>query len=212
MSQKLNTMKLIENESGIQGLVLRPLSARVLDETIPEIKGWIKRDKLLAINGRGRKEQIALANEYGINDYPCPSGGCLLTDPQFSKRLKDLMRYGQLNLNDIQLLKIGRHFRLTDRAKLVVGRDERENKKILNLAKDNDYLFFPGEDLAGPTSLGKGGFSNELIGLASSIAAFYCDLNGDLATDIIYKRIPEKEDKIFNTLPIEESKLVGLRI
>ncbi|MDD5238644.1 MAG: hypothetical protein PHU96_06790, partial [Candidatus Omnitrophica bacterium] len=136
MSQKLNTMRLIEKESGLQDLVLRPLSARVLEPTLPERQGWVTRDKLLAISGRGRREQMDLARELGINDYPCPSGGCLLTDPQFAARLKNLMKYEELNLNAVQLLKLGRHFRLNDKAKLIVGRDEKENLCLLNLARE----------------------------------------------------------------------------
>ncbi|MDP2938184.1 MAG: hypothetical protein Q8N72_02930, partial [Candidatus Omnitrophota bacterium] len=143
MSQKLNTMKLIEREAGLEGLVLRPLSAKVLEQTIPEKQGWIARDKLLAINGRSRREQIAKARKLGINDYPCSSGGCLLTDPEFSRRLKDLIKYGEFNLENVQLLKIGRHFRLNDTSKLVVGRNEKENERLLNLAREDDYLFMP---------------------------------------------------------------------
>ncbi len=212
MSQKLNTMKLIEKEAGLNGLVLRPLSAKVLEPTIAEKEGWIKRDKLLAISGRGRREQISLAGKFGINDYPCPSGGCLLTDPEFSKRLKDLMKYGEFNLENIQLLKIGRHFRLNDTAKIVVGRNEKENKRLLNLARENDYLFMPTDELAGPTSLGRGGFTDDLIKLSCSITSRYCDIGANTDADIIYRRISERENNIVKILPIEETKLSGLRI
>jgi tRNA-uridine 2-sulfurtransferase len=212
MSQKLNTMKLIEKEAGLSGLVLRPLSAKVLGETTPEKQGWIERNRLLAVCGRGRREQIALASEFGINDYPCPSGGCLLTDPGFSKRLKDLMKYELLTLENVQLLKLGRHFRLSKTSKLVVGRNESENDRLVSLAKDNDYLFFPNENTAGPTSLGRGIFSNELIELSCSITSHYCDLEGDLTLDILYKRIPEKEDRVMKVSPMERNKVEGLRI
>jgi tRNA U34 2-thiouridine synthase MnmA/TrmU len=212
MSQKLNTLGLIEREAGLDGLVLRPLSARVLEPTIPEKEGWVAREKLLAISGRGRKEQIALASNFGIKDYPCPSGGCLLTDPEFGRRLKDLMRYAQLKLDDVRLLKVGRHFRLSDKAKLVVGRDEKENKQLLDLAKENEDLFFPHEELAGPTSLGRGNFSDELIKLSCSITGRYCDLNGSSYADIIYKKISEKENIAIKALPAQEATLINLRI
>ncbi|MBM3252542.1 MAG: hypothetical protein FJZ11_07190 [Candidatus Omnitrophica bacterium] len=212
MSQKLNTMRLIEKEAGLDGLVLRPLSAKILEPTIPEKQGWILRDRLLAITGRGRHEQIDLASELGINDYPCPSGGCLLTDPGFSRRLKDLMSHQQLNLDDIQLLRVGRHFRLSDTVKLIVGRNEKENERLLNLAKENDYLFLPNDGLAGPTSLGRGIFSEELIKLSCGITSRYCDLNNVNSAGIIYRRIPEKEDKTLRALPIEEDKLISFRI
>lgn len=212
MSQKLKTMKLIEKESGLSGLVLRPLSAKVLEQTIPEKQGWIARDKLLAISGRGRREQIALARQLGLNDYPCPSGGCLLTDPEFSRRLKDLMKYQDFNLENIRLLKIGRHFRLNEATKLVVGRNEKENARLLNLARENDYLFMPTNELTGPTSLGRGIFSEELIRLSCSITCRYCDLNGNTNISILYRRISEKENKVFRVSPIEETKLLRFRI
>jgi len=215
MSQKLNTMRLIEKEAGIEGLVLRPLCAGVLEPSIPERQGWVDRDRLLAINGRGRREQIALANQFGINDYPCPSGGCLLTDPEFSRRLKDLMKYHLLNLDDIQLLKVGRHFRLSDAAKLVVGRNEKENEQLLNLAKVNDYIFMPPDDLAGPTSLGRGILDNELINLSGSIACRYCDLNGSAGAGILYKTgaVSCGDSPCFiKVSPIGEERLISLRI
>ena len=212
MSQKLKTMRLIEKEAGLEGLVLRPLSAKVLEQTIPEKLGWIARDKLLAISGRGRREQMAKASELGIDDYPCPSGGCLLTDPEFSKRLKDLMKYGEFNLENVQLLKIGRHFRLNDTAKLVIGRNEKENERLLNLARESDYLFMPTDELAGPTSLGRGIFSEELIKLSCSMTCWYCDLNGNTNIDIVYRRVSEKENKVLRISPIEETRLSSLRV
>ncbi len=212
MSQKLNTMRLIEKEAGLEGLVLRPLSAKVLDATIPEREGWVPRDKLFAINGRGRRGQMDLARELGVNDYPCPSGGCLLTDPEFSKRLKDLMRYQDLNPNDIQLLKIGRHFRLNPSSKLIVGRNELENERLLNLARDNDYLFMPGDELPGPTCLGRGNFNEDLIKLCCRIACRYCDRDGKEDADIIYKIIPEKEAAVIKASSLDEKGLAGLRI
>ena len=212
MSQKLKTMWLIEKEAGLDGLVLRPLSARVLKPTIPEKQGWILRDKLLAISGRGRREQITLARKLGINDYPCPSGGCLLTDPEFSKRLKDTMQHEQLNLDNVQLLKVGRHFRLSDKAKLVVGRNEKENERLLNLAKENDYIFSPNAELTGPTSLGRGVFNNELIELSCCIISRYCDLNGDVTTEIVYKKVPEEQNLSLRVYPMQDRQIMELRI
>jgi len=212
MSQKLNTMRLIEKEAGLDGLVLRPLSAKVLKPTIPEEQGWILRDKLLAISGRGRREQINLARELEINDYPCPSGGCLLTDPQFSKRLKELMQHEQLNLDNIQLLKLGRHFRISSDAKLIVGRNEEENNELENLTKNNDYLFYPPAEIAGPISLGRGNFSEDLIRLSCAITCRYCDLNGASSAKIVYRVVSGKEEKILSVSPIEEDRLKDLRI
>lgn len=211
MSQKLNTMRLIEKEAGLTGLVLRPLSAKVLEATLPEKEGWISRDKLLAITGRGRREQMDLAKELGINDYPCPSGGCLLTDPGFSLRLKDLLNKGRFDLNNIELIKIGRHFRLNDTLKLVVGRNEKENARLFDLASENDYLFMPHE-IIGPAALGRGNFDNELIRLSGSIISRYCDRNGAIEVGIIYRQFPGQEEKIFRVRPLEEAEIIKLRI
>lgn len=219
MSQKLNTMKLIERESGLDGFVLRPLSARVLELTTPEKEGWVAREELLAISGRGRKEQISLAKEFGINDYPCPSGGCLLTDPEFSKRAKDLLEHNQFNLNEVYLLKVGRHFRLSESAKLVVGRNEKENERLVSLAEKGDYLFSPTEELAGPVSLGRGVFSEEFIRLSAGITCRYCDRNGNIEAEIVCMKIAQKttvpfaQDSLVLKLPaLDEPRLASLRI
>ncbi|MCX7910705.1 MAG: hypothetical protein N2505_03900, partial [Endomicrobia bacterium] len=92
-SQNIKALKIIEKEAGLEGLILRPLSAKVLPETIPEKLGWVQRDKLFNIVGRQRKIQIELAKNFDMKNYPCPSGGCLLTDPNFSKRIKDVLIY-----------------------------------------------------------------------------------------------------------------------
>lgn len=211
MSQHKQALRIIEKESGLEGLVLRPLSARLLPETIPEKNNWVNRDKLLNFSGRSRKPQIALAENLGIKDYPCPAGGCLLTDPGFAKRIKDLMAHRELNLNEVELLKIGRHFRIFQEAKLIVGRDERENERLLNLAQENDYLFRP-QEIKGPVALGRGVFDEELIKLSCSIACRYCDLNGFTTTDIMYRKFPEAQDKILKVSAIEENRLLKLRI
>jgi tRNA U34 2-thiouridine synthase MnmA/TrmU len=126
MSQRKNAMNQIERESALTGMIVRPLSAKVMPPSIPEEKGWVDRDKLLAFTGRSRKPQIALASKLGIKDYPCPAGGCLLTDSNFSRRLKDLMEYSEVNIDEVSLLKVGRHFRLSPGYKLVIGRNESE--------------------------------------------------------------------------------------
>jgi tRNA U34 2-thiouridine synthase MnmA/TrmU len=212
MSQHRQALELIEKRAGLQGLLLRPLSAKLLPETIPEQRGWVQRDKLLGFSGRSRRPQMELAKELGIKEYPNPAGGCLLTDPEFTKRLKELIAHQELNLENIELLKIGRHFRISDKAKLIVGRNEKENEKLLSLAKENDYIFMPTEKIAGPTSLARGVFSNEPIKLCASITSRYCDLNGETQAEIIYKKIPEKEDNILKVPVIEESELLSFRI
>jgi len=212
MSQNKQALETVVKRAGVEGLVLRPLSAKLLPETIPESKGWVNRQNLFSFSGRGRKQQIELARIFGIKEYAQPAGGCLLTDPGFSKRLKDLMVHDGLRGEDIELLKIGRHFRFSERAKLIVGRNEKENARLANLARENDYLFMPTDELAGPTSLGRGILSEELIKLSCSITCRYCDINGNTNVDIAYRRISEKENKVLRISPIEETKLSSLRI
>ena len=140
MSQNKRALGLIEKESGLKGYLLRPLSARLLETTIPEKMGLVDREKLLDIFGRSRKRQIALARKYKIKNYPAPAGGCLLCDIEFSKRLRELLKiYPRCNGSDIELLKLGRHFWF-NKTKIVVGRNEEENKKIKKLKKKRDIL------------------------------------------------------------------------
>src|SRR4030042_2238915 len=138
MSQHQRAMNLIEKESGLQGLILRPLSTKLLSPTIPEEQQWVDREKLLDIQGRRRLPQIELAKKIGVKDYPCPAGGCRLTDPQFAKRLKEALDHKEDTIRDIQLLKYGRHVRLPSGAKVIVGRNEEENKVLLQCMNPED--------------------------------------------------------------------------
>lgn len=141
MSQRRDAMRLIERESGLEGLLLRPLSAQHLPPTIPEKEGWVDREKLLAITGRSRKEQMRLADELDIKNYPCPAGGCLLTEPSFVTKIRDVFDHSdELDPRDFRLLKLGRHFRIGPRTKVIIGRNEAENLSLENAA-------FPGEAL-----------------------------------------------------------------
>ncbi|MGB9907695.1 MAG: tRNA 4-thiouridine(8) synthase ThiI [Candidatus Saccharicenans sp.] len=140
MSQNRQSLVIVEKLSGLKGLVLRPLSARLLEPTIPEEKGLVDRERLLDICGRSRKRQLELAEKYGLKEYPTPAGGCLLTDPVFSARLRRLMEWrGKLRAEDIDLIKTGRVFFESD-GLIVVGRDERENEKIAGLVGQSDIL------------------------------------------------------------------------
>lgn len=171
MSQKLAALKLIERESGLEGLILRPLSARLLEPTVPEKEGWINRDKLLAIRGRSRKPQISLARDYGIEDYPCPAGGCLLTDPGFANRMRDLMEHApNFTLNDVTLLKAGRHFRLSSSTKLIIGRNEAENERLFGLAKPGDVML-DAQNLPGPLAVLRGQVDESHLAKSAAIVA-----------------------------------------
>lgn len=179
MSQHRQAMKTIETECGLAGLVLRPLSAQLLDPTIPEIKGWVDRTKLLALTGRSRKPQIALAREKGLEDYPQPAGGCcFLADPQYSARLKDFFDHNgkqALTHEDVILLKVGRHLRVNAGIKVIVGRNEKENNFLK--AYERGRHAFHIYDWGSPNVLAefKTTPSPEDLRLVAGIAARYSD-------------------------------------
>ena len=194
MSQRREAMKLIENESGLQGLIVRPLSAALLDPSIPEKEGWVDRARLLAIRGRSRKPQIALAASYGLKDYPCPAGGCLLTDPGFAARMRDLMKYQPgFALLDVQLLKMGRHLRLSPSAKAIVGRDEPENERLLALAGEGDALLEVA-DIPGPITLLRGTFGEPERLAAAAITAAYSKARREKSVAVRVRSGRPKED------------------
>lgn len=153
MSQRKDAMHSVNKLSGNnENLILRPLSAKNMPATTPEINGWVCREKLLGISGRGRDEQLLFAKEHGWENFQSPGGGCLLTDPRFTQKMREFLQYETLHVKDIALLKAGRHLRLPDGAKLVVGRDERENTLLENLHHDQ-YLHVKADDIPGPSAL-----------------------------------------------------------
>jgi len=173
MSQRRDAMKLIETEACLEGLVVRPLCAALLEPSLPEREGWIDRNKLLAISGRSRRPQIELARHLGISDYPCPAGGCLLTDPEFAARVRDLIRYGpDCVLKDIMLLKVGRHFRLSPGVKVVVGRDDNENDRIRTLAEGSDVVLEL-KGIPGPLTLVRGKADRSDLAAAARLTAVH---------------------------------------
>ncbi len=203
MSQHRRALYLIEKAAGLEGFILRPLSAKLFSPTIPEKKGWVNRDNLLDISGRTRKPQIDLAKQYGIIDYPAPAGGCLLTDKYFSTRLRDLFKFGKINSKNIELLKVGRHFRISDQFKLIVGRDEQENQRILNLSEKGD-LFFEPLELSGPSALGKGNYDENIKELSAKIIARYTSLNKQVK--VLFKILPESKELVLNVFALEDTK------
>ncbi|MGH9950630.1 MAG: tRNA (5-methylaminomethyl-2-thiouridylate)-methyltransferase [Nitrososphaeraceae archaeon] len=184
MSQHRHALRIIEEESDLVGKVIRPLSAGKLPPSDAERLGIIDRSKLHSIAGRSRKGQLALAKQFGIQDPPNSAGGCLLTDPAFSKRVYDLFEHtdGVPSLNDVELLKVGRHFRLSTHAKLVVGRNQRENGIMKFLYLDDDYSF-EAIEFTGPLGIlriKKGSEpSNDLKLLAGGIVGRYSDAPRD---------------------------------
>lgn len=176
MSQHKKALNLIEKESDLKGFVVRPLSAKLLDPTVPEEKQWIDRDLLLAIHGRRRLPQIKLADKLGIKDYPCPAGGCRLTDPAFANRLKEAFEHKEDSIKDIRLLRYGRHFRLDSGAKIVVGRNEEENTLLLRFFEKDDILIEV-IGVGSPIVLLKKNKNKEDIKKAASLCVRYSDAN-----------------------------------
>jgi tRNA-specific 2-thiouridylase len=175
-SQRKAAMLLIQKEAGLEGKILRPLSAKLLPETEPEKRGMVDRKNLLAFSGRRRTPQMVLAKELGINEYPNPAGGCLLTDPRFADRLREHLKHeGKLTAMDVALLKIGRHFRV-GKAKVVVGRNEEENNKLLLIAGEHSNLTaMEVSDYMGPVTIVSGKANPEIIHMAAGITVCYSD-------------------------------------
>jgi tRNA-uridine 2-sulfurtransferase len=171
MSQNKRALDLLTKEAGVE--ILRPLSAQLLDKTQMEKDGLVDRGKLLSISGRSRKPQLELVQKYNISWFPTPAGGCLLTDPEFSKKLKALTPY-KFNENDTKLLKVGRHFWYDD-IKIVVGRDAVENDKIKELRNRKDKIIEL-HNISGPTTLVrayKGRINKESIEKAKELTKHY---------------------------------------
>jgi tRNA-specific 2-thiouridylase len=211
MSQRLSAMKLIEKESDLKGKVLRPLSAQLLEPTLVEKNGIVDREKLLPIQGRSRKIQMALAKSYQIEDYPCPAGGCLLTDKNFAGRLKDSFKHGEDSLRNIFLLKIGRHFRLPTKAKVIAGRNQKENEALLSLSLPSELKFtVEGYKSTYVLLLGDPILENQTQ--ASRICARYCDEKGLKALTVkIWSNSPEECQKM-EVAPFEENLLSSIRV
>lgn len=219
MSQRTDTLNIIDREAGVKGYVLRPLSAKLLQITVHEAKGIVNRDMLYNFRGRSRKPQISLAREFGLKDYPAPAGGCLLTEPNYSHRLKDLLTYNPNPvIRDFNLLRVGRHFRFSSTCKIIVGRDMSENEKIKYLS-ENDFLLKV-EGYGSPAALVTGEVTEETLRLAASICARYSDAKNLSDVEVrIYKGStffsmnvnPAKDDLIY-TYRVEKSRGLVVRL
>ncbi|MEJ2662214.1 MAG: tRNA 4-thiouridine(8) synthase ThiI [Desulfobacteraceae bacterium] len=174
MSQNANSLRYVAKHSGFGNHILRPLSALRLTPTPMEAQGLVDRSRLLDLSGRSRKPQMALARQYGITDYPTPAGGCLLTDPGYSRRLKDLIDHGaDLTPDALHLLKYGRHMRLNAGAKIVVGRTQQDNEQILQHCDAQRDAVIKTNGFSGPTVVLPGGGPKEVLFLAGAVCAGY---------------------------------------
>lgn len=210
-SQKRSDLELIERESGLKGLILRPLSAKLLPLTIPEKEGWVKRDLLLDIRGRSRKTQMKLAASMVIKEYATPAGGCLLTELGFTARLKDLLISNpNPKLKDIELLKIGRHFRISS-GKIIVGRDASENMQLESMAKEGDWLFQV-DGYVGPTVLAQGKISEDDIPMISRITVRYSDAPKNEPVNVKYFTVGENRQDLISVKAIDDIALKKIRV
>jgi tRNA U34 2-thiouridine synthase MnmA/TrmU len=173
MSQRRDTFPVIDREADVKGYVLRPLTAKLMKPTIPEEMGIVNRDLLHDFSGRSRKPQMALAKELGLTEYPAPAGGCLLTEPNYSYRLRELLDHcPDPDHKDINLLRVGRHFRYSSDCKIIVGRNKDENEIILSTAADNDCtMHVPG--FGSPVTYVTGNPTEEAMVTAASLCARY---------------------------------------
>lgn len=198
-SQNRNALRYVEKNSGFDGMILRPLCAKRLPETLVEKKGLVDREQLLDITGRSRKVQLALAEEFGVTDYPSPAGGCLLTDPLYSLRLKDLMCVQRnFDRHELYLLKYGRHFRLNEKTKVIVGRSKKDNMGLTQHMNPQKDILLKHARMPGPDVVLTGSKSNQFVETAAEICAAYTkSKKGDTA---LIKYILSKIEKKMNVV------------
>ncbi len=211
MSQHLPVLNLIEKESGLRGLLLRPLSAKLLRPTVPELEGWICRERLYAFKGRSRKPQMALAAELGITSYAQPAGGCLLTDENVARRVMDLFAHkdrGAVGKDDLRLTKYGRHFRISHRVKAVVGRDEQENAHLERLAGAKWQL--RALDYQGPLTLVEEEANQEELSLAAELTARYSDGKHQPKVRVLAQK--RGKELLFTVTPLQDEEVDAMRI
>jgi tRNA-specific 2-thiouridylase len=195
-SQNKNSLRYVEKNSGFDGQILRPLCAKLLPQTLVEQKGLVDREKLMDISGRSRKVQMQMANDFGIKEYPSPAGGCLLTDKIFSARLKDLMNIQKTyKKNELYLLRYGRHFRLDNKTKVIVGRSKKDNEQLIKYYDKNIDVLLKHANMAGPDVILTGISTKQNIQQAAALCAGYTKTKaGDKALIRIITR--DNEDSI----------------
>ena len=213
MSQVRNRLYQVEKESGLKGMIVRPLCAAILDPTIPEKEGLINRDEMLAISGRSRKPQMELGRKIGISEENlCSSGGCLLTDLNFAPKVKDLLDHSKSPVvKDARMLRVGRHFRIADNCKVVVGRDEKENEKLERMAGKGNMLIRV-KEYAGPCVVVIGDAANGLSLRAGQIAVRYSDAPNDVSVEVEIWQADSSEIKTERVLAIDDEALSALRV
>ena len=208
MSQRRDTLRVIERDSGCEEILVRPLCARRLAPTPPELAGLIDRDRLLDFSGRGRSAQIALARRFGISDYPSPAGGCFLTDPILSRRIKKHYEIRDTVLiSDILFLMAGRQFELPSGARVALGRDQADNRKVMARRRPGDWILERAGERPGPTALLRHARHPADLEQAASLVARYTKKKDDASPTIKVKATREDETILFDALPPAEEDL-----
>ena len=211
MSQRRDTLRIIERDSGTEGILLRPLSAKNLKPTRPELQGLVDRERLLGLSGRGRKPQMKLAAEMGIHQIPQPAGGCLLTDPEMGARFqKFFSRSRRITVRDLLLLQVGRHFHLPGDEHLIVGRTEDENKRLAELG-GGEALFLWVAGIPGPLGLICGKMKREGLDLAASLVARYSKAREKEQVEVFFGETPDTPGGQVRIAPAQDGKLLPLR-
>ncbi len=194
-----NVTKLAGDEEG--GLILRPMSAKLMTPTLAEREGWVDREKLLGIEGRSREVQLRLAQEYGFEEFESPGGGCLLTESAFEKKIRDIMDHETFTVEDIDLLKAGRHLRLLGGAKLVIGRDHEDNEKLKKI-ENPKYIFARALDISGPMSLLSVNANEEDKKLAAKLILTYTKTPKEVEGNV------QIGEEIVTSIPFESKEYV----
>jgi len=204
-SQNRRALNEVADLSGYGDLLLRPLSAKLLPETLPERKGLVERRRLLDLSGRSRKRQFALAEKYGVRSFPSPAGGCLLTDPAFSRRLKDALDAGESGVRDMKLLRWGRHFRSPTGQKVILGRNELENTALRGLFETGD-LFVWDDEFPGPVALVPGGGTAKDLEFACGLCIAYGDAPEGRPARVVVEKDEGKSPVTVSPIPKEDVK------
>ncbi|MDF1545826.1 MAG: hypothetical protein P1R58_12095 [bacterium] len=210
MSQLKDKLNLTERETGLKGKLVRPLSAKLLKPTEPELSGLLDRDKLEGISGRGRKRQIEMAEQFGLQDYPSPASGCLLTDESYSNRLRDLLAHtDHIGFDDLNLLRVGRHFRLDRNTKVIVGRNEPDNLQIMAYKQPHHFVL-EAVEIGSPITLLIGDTSEDNIKKAAMITARY---SSDKSLPSVRVTLTSDESNpAYDVPPAEDKDLALVRV
>lgn len=210
MSQTRHSLGIVEKDAALNGRLVRPLSALLLEPTLPELQGVIDRTRLLNLSGRSRKPQMELAKKFGLVEYPSPAGGCLLTEKGFCRKLADMKAHeGVADERLVWLLLYGRHFRLPDGAKCVTGRDSRDNAALKRLCRTGDALLCT-VNVPGPTALIPFGAGEGDLGLAAQICATYGD-HGDRA-EVVVRVVRDSDSREMSVMPLAREQLAAWMI